>query len=70
MTWVREGMMGHPGKPLAVYAFVSIDMNREMIGITHVWPELEVADATGDVLIVRVIKMTVKDLLGKRKWPL
>lgn len=33
---------------------------------THVWAKLEVGDTTSDVLVVRIIKMAIKNLLGKR----
>ena len=32
---------------------------------TYVWAELEVADTAGDVLVMRVVKMAVEDLLGE-----
>lgn len=34
---------------------------------THVWAKPEVADTTRDVLPMRVVKMSVEDLFGKRQ---
>jgi len=31
----------------------------------HIWAQLEVANPTGDVLIVGVIQVTIEDLLGQ-----
>ena len=33
----------------------------------YVWPELEVADTAGDILVVWVIQMAVKNLLRERQ---
>jgi len=33
----------------------------------HVWAQLEVAHATGDVLVVGVVQVTVENLLGQGK---
>ena len=35
---------------------------------SYVWAQFEIADTTSDVLIVRVIQVTVKDFLGQSEW--
>lgn len=45
-------------------------MKRRKAESTHVRAKLEVARATLDVLVVRVIKVTVDDLFGQGEWPL
>lgn len=44
----------------------SIDSNVER-DKTDVWTQLEVADTTGDVLVMRVVQVPVDDLFGQRE---
>ena len=55
----------HPGKLLAG-GFASVRKLYSTQGArTYVWAELEVADTASDVLVMRVVKMAVEDLLGE-----
>ena len=60
----------HPGKLLAERFASMRRLYSTQWASAYVWAELEVADTAGDVLVMRVVEMTVEDLLGERQGAL